>query len=247
MNEPRLCWGIKQQENKYLLYIYDEVTEYGEFDWNTWNYKDSETSAKYFRDQLDQIPDGSTIELHINSDGGSVKEGTAIYNLLKSKNCTVNGIVDGVAHSIAFLILQACDHRAMCLGTSALIHNMWMYCYGNASQLRKYADDLDALSESNRQVFLERASISEEVLVQLMDAETYLTPDSALEYGLIDEILNDSRADPEGMQQKLMQQNQLLMNELKNQKAFQEQLLEMKKQKEPKATKKILHMFETWR
>ena len=61
----------------------------------------------------------------------------------------------------------------MCLGTTALIHNMWMYCYGNASQLRKYADDLDDMMEANRQVFMERAKITEEQLNELMENETY--------------------------------------------------------------------------
>ena len=74
-----------QAENKTLLYIYDDVTEYGEFDWNAWEYKNSETSAKYFAEKLSEIPEGQTIELHINSNGGSVKEGVAIYNLLKQK------------------------------------------------------------------------------------------------------------------------------------------------------------------
>lgn len=63
--------------------------------------------------------------------------------------------MDGVAYSVAFLILQACDERVMGLGTSALIHNMWMSVDGNAKELRKAADDLDTLMESNRQIFLE--------------------------------------------------------------------------------------------
>ena len=159
----------KQEENKTSLYIYDDVTEYGEFNWDTWDYDESETSAKYFAQKLGEIPDGQTIELHINSNGGSVKEGVAIYNNLKQKQNHKVGIVDGVAHSVAFLILQACDERKMCLGTTALIHNMWMYCYGNASQLRKYADDLDDMMEANRQVFMERAKITEEQLKELME------------------------------------------------------------------------------
>ena len=110
-------WRIEpvQSENKILLYIYDDVTEYGEFNWNTWEYEESETSAKYFAEKLQEIPEGVSIELHINSNGGSVKEGVAIYNLLKQKENHKVGIVDGVAHSVAFLILQACDERQMCL------------------------------------------------------------------------------------------------------------------------------------
>ena len=96
----------KQEENKTSLYIYDDVTEYGEFNWDTWDYDESETSAKYFAQKLGEIPDGQTIELHINSNGGSVKEGVAIYNNLKQKQNHKVGIVDGVAHSVAFLIYK---------------------------------------------------------------------------------------------------------------------------------------------
>ena len=85
-----------QAENKTLLYIYDDVSEYGEFNWNTWEYEQSETSAKYFAQKLGEIPEGQTIELHINSDGGSVKEGVAIYNQLRQKSNRKVGIVDGV-------------------------------------------------------------------------------------------------------------------------------------------------------
>lgn len=220
-----------QQENKTLLYIYDDVAEYGDFDWNTWEYKESETSAKFFAEKLEEIPEGETIELHINSNGGSVKEGVAIYNLLKQKQNTKVGIVDGVAHSVAFLILQACETRKMCLGTTALIHNMWMYCHGNATQLRKYADDLDDMMEANRQVFMERATISEEELKDLMEKETYLTPDKALEYGLIDEVMG-KEADPVNTEE-LLQRLQEMQIEMNRQQSFREQIAAMQKNTRP--------------
>ena len=216
-----------QEANLTRLYLYDDVTEYGEFDWETWDYKESETSAKYFAGKLGEIPDGQTIELHINSNGGSVKEGVAIYNLLKQKQSHKIGIVDGVAHSVAFLVLQACDERKMCLGTTALIHNMWMYCAGNATQLRKFADDLDAMMEANRQVFLERATITEDELKTLMEQETYLTPDKALEYGLIDSIEGKREAEPEKTEE-LMQKLSDLRREMNSQQSFREQIAKLK-------------------
>ena len=234
----------KQKENKTSLYIYDDVTEYGEFNWDTWDYDESETSAKYFAQKLGEIPDGQTIELHINSNGGSVKEGVAIYNNLKQKQNHKVGIVDGVAHSVAFLILQACDERKMCLGTTALIHNMWMYCYGNASQLREYADDLDDMMEANRQVFMERAKITEEQLKELMENETYLTPDKALEYGLIDEVMG-KQAPPEDSE-KLLQKLSEMQKQLNRQQSLREQIALLQKNTEKNAPKenKILNLFK---
>lgn len=209
--------------NVHKLYIYDDVTAFGTFDWTTWTMKESETSAKYFRDQLEAIPDTDTIELHINSNGGSVKEGVAIYTQLKQKNCKKIGYVDGVAYSVAFLILQACDERIMGLGTSALVHNMWMSVDGNAKELRKAADDLDVLMESNRKIFLERSNLEEQQLIDMMEAETFLTPDQCLEYGLIDKV-DSYQANEKNTQEKLMEQVQQLSSMIAQQKSFREQL-----------------------
>lgn len=217
---------FQQSAGVHKLYIYDDVTAYGTFDWTTWTMKESETSAKYFRDQLEAIPDTATIELHINSNGGSVKEGVAIYTQLKQKSCKKVGYVDGVAYSVAFLILQACDERIMGLGTSALVHNMWMSVEGNAKELRKAADDLDVLMESNRKIFLERSNLEEQQLIDMMEAETFLTPDQCLEYGLIDKI-DSYQADEQDTQQKLMEQVQQLTQMIAQQKSFREQMQAM--------------------
>lgn len=219
----------KAENDNHKLYIYDDVTAYATFNWNTWNYDESKTSAEYFRKQLEAIPDTATIELHINSNGGSVKEGVAIYNQLKQKSCKKVGYVDGVAYSVAFLILQACDERVMGLGTSALVHNMWMSVDGNAKELRKAADDLDTLMESNRQIFLERSNLEEQQLIDMMEAETFLTPDQCLEYGLIDRVDN-YQANDKDVQERLMERVQQLSGMIAQQKTFREQLESMRQQ-----------------
>lgn len=237
--------------NVHKLYIYDDVTAYGTFDWTTWTFKDSETSAKYFREQLAAIPDADTIELHINSNGGSVKEGVAIYSQLKQAACKKIGYVDGVAYSVAFLILQACDERVMGLGTSALVHNMWMSVDGNAKELRKAADDLDVLMESNRKIFLERSNLEEQQLIEMMEAETFLTPDQCLEYGLIDRI-DSYQADEKDIQERLMAQVQQLSGMIAQQKSFREQLESMRRpaevppvpQQGKKLTNQLVNLFK---
>lgn len=237
---------FQQSAGVHKLYIYDDVTAYGTFDWTTWTMKESETSAKYFRDQLEAIPDTATIELHINSNGGSVKEGVAIYTQLKRKGCKKVGYVDGVAYSVAFLILQACDERIMGLGTSALVHNMWMSVEGNAKELRKAADDLDVLMESNRKIFLESSNLEEQQLIDMMEAETFLTPDQCLEYGLIDKI-DSYQADEQDTQQKLMEQVQQLTQMIAQQKSFREQMQAMIQppaaDPEPKPEKKLTNQL----
>lgn len=199
---PRIQFLFKQEGNKYQIYVYDDISENGKFDWNTWEFKESETSAKYFQQKLAEIPEDAEIELFFNSNGGSVKEGTAIYNQLKRHKAHKTGIVDGVAHSIAFVMLQACDHRVMGEGTSALLHEMWTCVAGNAAQLRTEADQLDDLMVASRKLFMLRAkNITEDELKVLMEKETMLTPDKALEYGFIDEIAGRKEAVPDGVQQ----------------------------------------------
>lgn len=211
-------------QDTYRLYIYDDVTAYGNFNWETWEYDESETSANYFRDQLAQVPDTGKIELHVNSNGGSVKEGIAIYNLLKQHKAEKVCFVDGFAYSIASVICMACDKITMGLGTSMLIHNMSMSVYGDAQMLRKCADDLDVLMESNRKIYMERAkNLTEEQLKEMMDKETFLTPEQCLEYGFCDEIA-EYQADQNQMNQQAADEIRYLRQELASMKSFREEM-----------------------
>lgn len=223
MKKLNYCFRQEANSNVHKLYIYDDVREHGDFNWKTWDYDESETSAKYFRDTLEKISENDTIEIHINSNGGSVKEGVAIYNLLRQSKAHKTGYVDGVAYSIAFVILQACDERVMGVGTSALVHDMWITVSGNARELRKMADDLDVLMQSNRRIFMERSNLTEEELTDMMANETFLTPDECLEYGLIDKV-DTYEATLKGTTGKLEEQVEQMKILLTQQKSFKEQL-----------------------
>jgi ATP-dependent Clp protease protease subunit len=242
---PKIQYKFTQDGNKYQIYVYDDVQEEGRFNWETWQREESETSAKYFRERLAEIPEDAEIELFFNSNGGSVKEGTAIYNQLKRHKAHKTGYVDGVAHSIAFVMLQACDHRVMGEGTSALLHEMWACVAGNASQLRTEADQLDDLMVASRKLFMLRAkNITEEELKVLMENETMLTPDKALEYGFIDEIAGRKEDVPEGAQQAATDIKELRAR--MNSKDFSEVLEEFKelnKTEEPKQEVSAMDAF----
>lgn len=184
-------WEIKQQASvpdALDLYIYSAV-EADSFDW--WNGTEikSETSADYFREQLAEHEDVKQINLYINSLGGSVKEGVAIYNQLRRHPANVTAYIDGFACSIASVIAMAADKIIMPRNAVMMIHNAWAMAIGNAKELRKAADDLDVLNEASRQAYLVRSGgkISEDKLVELLDAETYLTAEQCMEYGFADE------------------------------------------------------------
>ena len=218
------CFRQEAGSDVHKLYIYDDVSEYSTFNWATFEFTESETSAEHFRKALAEIPESAIIELHINSYGGSVKEGIAIYNQLKQKKCKeIVAYVDGVAYSIASIIMQAADRRIMGLGTSLLIHNMWLSVAGNAAELRKAADDLDVLMESNRQIYMERVNITEDELIEMLNNETYLTPEKAVELGFADEVGKADTPAPD-MTQQLQQQLSQMRREMTAQKAFREEM-----------------------
>lgn len=217
----------KMEGNVHKLYFYDDIKKYGGFNWETWSYEDAETSVNHLRKLLEDIPETDTIEIHFNTNGGSVSEGTAIYNTLKQHGAKKIGIVDGVCHSIGLTILQACDERVMGDGTSALLHNVWMTVSGNAKELRDAADRVDAYTESSIALYMNRCTISEEELRQLMDAETVLTPKKALEYGFIDKIgVATERLDEDLNYQLLKEENAMLKEKIKNNDFCQKELKE---------------------
>jgi len=175
---------FQQKGETYKLFINDVIR--GGKDWFTG--ENAETSAIYVAEKLAEIPDGSTLEVHINSDGGDAFEGTAIYNLIKNAPIKTVGIVDGHAFSAATFILAACDTRIMLTGTMMLVHNAWTIAMGNADELRAVAADLDKLMESNRKLLLERCKLSEDELIALMAEDRMIPPEEALEFGFIDQI-----------------------------------------------------------
>ncbi len=189
------------------LYIYDIVAP-GGYNWWSDEKIESETSADYFRKKLEEYKDVKNINLYINSAGGSVEEGYGIYAQLKRHTAYKIGHDDGFANSIASVIFQACDKRIMRINAVQGIHNIMEGCFGNAKEHRQCAANLDSMMEGNRQLYLVKANgkITLEKLTELMDAETILTAQQCLEYGLCDEIA-ELAADPEQMTQKMQRMN----------------------------------------
>jgi ATP-dependent Clp protease, protease subunit len=178
-------WEIKQaaSENTLDLFIYGDV-EGDSYDWWTDEVIRSETSANFFREELAKYPNVTEINIYINSYGGSVFEGTAIYNQLKRHPAHKTVYVDGFACSIASVIAMAGNTVIMPKNALMMIHNMWMGTVGNAAELRKAADDLDVINAAGRQAYLQKAAgnLSEETLIQMMDEETWLTAEQCIQY-----------------------------------------------------------------
>ncbi len=213
-----LKFDFKQQMDRpdtLDLYIYSEVAP-DDYDWWTGKKIESETSADFFRQKLAEYQNVKYINLYINSIGGSVPEGYGIYAQLKRHPAYITGYDDGFAHSIASVIFQAADKRIMRINSVMGIHHMMQGCFGNAKEHRQCADQLDSMMKGNKQLYLERSNgkLTIEKLTELMDAETVLTAQECLEYGLCDEIAELS-ADTEQMTQAIQRMNTNMAAQIK--------------------------------
>ena len=230
-------WEIKQQTTPGVLdlYIYGDVEEDG-YDWWKEEVIRSETSANTFREELAKYPDVQQINLYINSYGGSVFEGTAIYNQLRRHPAHKTVYVDGFACSIASVIAMAGDEVVMPRNALMMVHNMAMGVWGNSEELRKAADDLDKINEAGREAYLQKAGdkLTPEMIAQMEDDETWLTAEECIQYGLADRYAEQD-ADMSQAAAVLQKANLNLEQRLRVQRSLAAQLrqLTQRKNQEP--------------
>lgn len=170
------------------LYIYGDICQTFE----EWLSGEEGNTAKGIQKFLTDNKDAESIDVYINSMGGDVFEGTAIANQLRRFGGHVTVTIDGFACSIASVIAIAGDEVRMPKNATMMIHNMWTAICGNAAELRKMADDLDVLMEANKTIYLDKAGdkLDAETLTEMLDAETWLTAEQCVEYGLADTVLD---------------------------------------------------------
>lgn len=172
-----------------------EIDIYGEIIDESWRMSDTETSAPSFKDALKELKDVKQITVNINSGGGDVFSGVAIHNMLKSHKAHVTVKIDGLAASIASVIAMAGDKVIIPRNAMLMIHNAWTFAVGNASDLRKQAEDLEKVNSVVINSYLDKnPDIDEDKLRSLMDEETWLTAQEAKDLGLVDEIAEPNKA-----------------------------------------------------
>ena len=179
-----------------------EVCIFGDITPYPW---EGDMSAYNLSKQLEEIGNVKQINVHINSYGGEVAEGLAIYNALRNHSAKVTTICDGFACSIASVIFMAGDERIMNDSSLLMIHNAWMFAEGNADQLRKQADDLEKINEASVKAYMSKVSISEEELKALMDGETWISPEDAVEWGFATSVKKDESEKPSQSARKKVQ------------------------------------------
>ena len=175
-------WKMKAlNDGKAEIFIYSDIG----YDW--WENK---STAQLFAEELKNLGDISSIDLHINSNGGDVFDGQAIHSLIKNHKGFVTAYIDGLAASIATVIAMGADKVIMPKNAMMMIHNAWTGLYGNANDLRKMADDLDHINDTIVNTYLVKVKdkTDEATIRDLMDKESWLNAEECLSLGLCDEV-----------------------------------------------------------
>lgn len=165
------------------LYVYGDVVSEKWFE--------SDVSSADFVATLGGV-DADAIDVFINSGGGSVFDGSAIYTALKRHSAAVTVYVDGIAASIASVIAMAGDNIVMAENATMMIHDPWSMVVGNATEMRKQADTLDIVKDSMKAAY-KRSNLSEQAIHDAMAEETWYTAEQAVEAGLADIVVEPSK------------------------------------------------------
>lgn len=178
---------IKNQTEKSAeLYLYGDIISYSMSE----NYKEwypDDKCPKDIKQFLDEIGEVENLDIHINSGGGSVFGGIAIYNLLKNYKAKKTVYIDGIAASIASVIAMAGDKIIMPKNATLMVHkpsNSYFWTSMNADELRKDAEILDNCQKAIINTYMERAkeNVSRETIEKIVNDETWLIGEDALEY-----------------------------------------------------------------
>lgn len=170
-------------ENKTAdIYIYGDIT--------SWPWIESDVSSYTLSKELQELDESiENINIYINSYGGEVSEGLAIYNALKRHKAKVTTIVDGFACSIASVIFAAGDERIMSNTSLLMIHNAWTWVAGDSNELKKQAEDLEKITQASINAYLNITNLSEDEIKEMMDKETWINGEEALEMGFASQLI----------------------------------------------------------
>lgn len=166
----------KSNANKGEMYIYDEISRWG-------------ISAQSFQKELNALGSVSRLDVYMNSPGGSVFDGIAIFNQLARHPATEKVVhVDGIAASIASVIMMAGTEIKIASNGTVMIHNPWAFAIGTAADMRKMADSLDLTRGQILDTYVKRTKGDAKEIGAWMDDETWMSADEAKKRGFADTI-----------------------------------------------------------
>lgn len=178
---PKQFWQMKNEGGEAELQLYGVL---GEDEW--WD----DVTSKRFADDVKSLR-GNPLSVRINSVGGNVFTGNAIYSLLKTHDAKVTVYIDGLAASAASVVAMAGDEVIMPANAMMMIHNPWTVAMGEASDFRKLADDMDKIRDSILATYENKTGMERDKIIEMLDDETWLTANEAKDLGFADTILDD--------------------------------------------------------
>lgn len=176
-------YAIQQAERAADIYIFGDIVP---FEWF-----DGDVSANGIKNQIEAL-DVDEIRVHIDSYGGAVSEGWAIYNALRQHPARVVTYGDGFVASAALFPFLAGDERIASNLSAYYLHQVSVAAQGYAEELREAADEAEKMTEIGINAFVERTGMTADEVRELMEGETWLSPTEALERGLATAIKADS-------------------------------------------------------
>lgn len=183
--------------NKKIKTIFNVVEEkskparmnlYGFIGATYWDDEEQSVTTKAVNQALKGIT-ADEIDVHINSYGGDAFEGIGIYNALKQSDKTINVYIDALAASAASIVAMAGDKIYMPKNAQMMVHHAATMIYGDASDLENAIADLNKMDRSLVMTYMTRFTGTEDELIALLDAETFLNADEAVALGLADEVI----------------------------------------------------------
>lgn len=179
----RKFYAIQHADRAADLYIFGDIVPFALFD--------GDVSAHSLEQQIKDL-DVDEIRVHIDSYGGSVSEGWAIYNALRQHPAKVVSYGDGFVASAALFPFLAGDERIASSLSAYYFHQVMVAASGYASDLRAAADEAEKMTEIGINAFVERTGMDADQVRQLMQAETWMTPTQALDCGIATSITQDA-------------------------------------------------------
>ena len=167
-----------------------ELLIYGDIGESWWG---ESVTAKATAEELAGM-DVDTITVRINSYGGAVADGLAIFNALRHHKAAINVRIDGVAVSIASLIAMAGDTVSMAENAMFMVHAPWGGAWGNSKELREYADVLDTYASAMSSSYMRKTGQDRETIMGLLTdgADHWYTAEEAQAFGYVDEIIEEA-------------------------------------------------------
>lgn len=178
---PKTWFRMQAKDGRTEIDIMDEIGAWG-------------ITAKEFKERLTEIDDGGPIQLNINSPGGSVFDGVAIYAMLSERKERVSTHVYGMAASIASVIALAGSELTMHEGSMFMIHDPWSITLGGSEDHRHTADILDKIGDQIMDIYRQHTFMTDEELRAAMKQETWYTAQEAVEVGFAGGVVGEKVA-----------------------------------------------------